>query len=118
MCTIWVTESSEFYSQYEHELISTEYADAKVEELDPAEVIRRLCKETPDAIILDNRLPGIEGGDFIEQIAECSPNTKIIVVSSDKRGLKDIESKALTILEKPLRVSQFLSIVGSVYYGG
>lgn len=118
MCKIFVTESSEFYSQYEKQLIMDQYKDAEVEEVDPKDVIDRVCKETPDAIVLDNRLPGVNGAEFINAISKCSPNTKIIIVSSDRRGLKGIKDAALAVFDKPLLVPQFMSVIGQVYYGG
>lgn len=117
MCKIWVSESSAFYSKYEKDLIIKEYADAKVEELSPLDVVERIEKESPDAVILDNRLPGIEGSDLINIIKEKSPTTRVVVISSDRRGLDKIDS-GIMILHKPLIVSQFLAIVSQIYYGG
>ena len=118
MCKIFVTESSEFYSQYEKQLILDQYNDAEVEEVDPKDLIDKICEEAPDAIVLDNRLPGVNGIDFINTISECSPNTKIIIVSSDRRGLKNIKDVALAVFDKPLLVPQFMSVIEQVYYGG
>lgn len=117
MCKIFVTESSEFYSQYEKQLILDRYCDAEVEEVDPKDVIDRICKEAPDAIILDNRLPDINGTEFIDAISKCSPSTKIIIVSSDRRGLKNVKDAALAVFDKPLLVPQFMSVIEQIYYG-
>lgn len=118
MCDIWITESSSCYSHYEKELICNEYKDAHVEELESTEVFDRIVIEKPDAIILDNRLPFIDGKDLIDRIGELSPETKIIIVSSDRRGIDGLKNSGIMILEKPLKAAQFLMVVGQVYYGG
>lgn len=117
MCVIWVTESSEFYSSYESDLIREQYDDAIIEEVCPKDVLRRISSETPDAIVLDNKLPFISGESVVDSIKRNSPETKIIIVSSDRRGLSDMKHNVTTILEKPLQVAQFLTVIGQVYNG-
>lgn len=117
MCTIWVTDSSDYYSHYEKQLICDRYTDAKVEELKSTEVSNRIVNENPDAVILDNKLPFINGADLIDKIEKFSPNTKIIVSSSDRRHLDELKDKSIMVLQKPINVSNFLAVVGQVYYG-
>jgi len=114
---IWVTESSEFYSAYESDLIREQYSDATIEQVDPEDVVRRIVNERPDAIVLDNRLPFISGESVVDSIKRNSPETKIIIVSSDRRGLDNMKTIATTVLEKPLQVAQFLTVIGQVYNG-
>lgn len=117
MCVIWVTESSEFYSNYESDLIREQHTDAVIEEVSPEDVIRRILKEAPDAVVLDNKLPFISGESVVASIKRNSPETKIIIVSSDRRGLSNMRHNVTTILEKPLQVAQFLTVIGQVYNG-
>lgn len=117
MCVIWVTESSEFYSSYESDLIREQHKDAVIEEVSPQDVLRRISNESPDAIVLDNRLPFISGESVVDSVKRNSPDTKIIIVSSDRRGLNNIKSSVTTVLEKPLQVAQFLTVIGQVYNG-
>ena len=117
MCTIWVTDSSDFYSHYEKDLISGKYKDATVEEMCPRDVLTRIETETPDAIVLDNRLPFMSGESLVNKIKECSPDTKIVVVSSDRRGLSKIKDRVVSVLDKPLKAANFMTVIGQIYNG-
>lgn len=115
MCMIWVAESSSFYSNYESSLISDGYKDAKVEELTPDEVYLRIHSERPDAIVLDNRLPFGSGESLIEAIRSNSPETKIVIVSSDPSGLSKLKNSVSSVMEKPIKVTQFMTVIGQIY---
>ena len=117
MFRVWVTESSEFYSNYESDLIREQYEDAIIEEVSPKDVLKRVLKESPDTIVLDNQLPFISGESVVDSVRKNSPSTKIIIVSSDRRGLSDMKGSVTTVLEKPLQVAQFLTVIGQIYNG-
>jgi len=115
MCTIWVTDASDFYSSYEKSLINEEYSDAKVEELKSTDVCSRIENESPDAIVLDNRLPFMNSLDLIAKIEKHSPKTTIIVSYSDRRGLQGFVKHDIMIISKPINSEQFLAVIGEVY---
>ena len=117
MCTIWVTDASDFYSGYQKNLIHEGYSDAKVEELKSTDVFVRIENETPDAIVLDNRLPFINSIDLVEKIEKCSPKTTIIVSYSDRRGLQTFVEHDIMTISKPINSQKFLAVIGEVYYG-
>ena len=116
MCTIWVTDASDFYSSYEKSLINEEYSDAKVEELKSTDVATRIESEFPDAIVLDSRLPFISSLDLVEKIEKCSPKTTIIISYSDRRGLQTFVEHDIMVISKPINSEQFLAVIGEVYY--
>ena len=93
MCVIWVTESSEFYSSYESDLIREQHNDAVIEEVGPEDVIRRISKETPEAVVLDNKLPYITR----EATTSCS------VLNRDRSSLQ-WHVAIHVILESRLRI--------------
>ena len=117
MCTIWVTDASDFYSRYEKNLINEEYSDAKVEELKSTDVFVRIETEAPDAIVLDNRLPFMSSLDLVAKIEKCSPETTIIVSYSDRRGLQNFAEHDIMVVSKPINSEQFLAVIGEVYNG-
>jgi len=116
MCTIWVTDASSFYSNYEKNLINEEYSDAKVEELKSTDVCSRIENESPDAILLDSRLPFMNSLDLVQKIEKCSPKTTIIISYSDSRGLQTFIEHNIMVISKPINSAQFLAVIGEVYY--
>jgi two-component system, OmpR family, response regulator len=67
-----------------------------------------LQKEAPAVVIIDNRLPDGFGIDFIPNIKNKYPSTKIIAISGVDGAAKDvaIENGADIFLEKPFTRSQ------------
>lgn len=116
MCTIWVTDASNFYSSYEKNLINEEYGDAKVEELKSTDVCKRIESEKPDAIVLDNQLPFVNSLDLVNKIEKFSPQTRIIVSCSNRRGLQTFIEHDIMVISKPINSEQFLAVIGEVYY--
>ena len=116
MCTIWVTDASDFYSNYETNLIKEEYSDAKVEELKSTDVFNRIENESPDAIVLDNKLPFMSSIDLVIKIEKYSPKTRIIISYSDRRGLQNFVEHDIMVISKPINSEQFLAVIVEVYY--
>jgi len=120
MCKILIAESSDFYAQYEIELIHSEYKDAEIIEVSSKELLKKILKEQPNAVLVDNRLlenriSGESSAGTLKKIKEISPSTKVIVVSSERRGLSKLKRAGTIILEKPILATQFLAIIGQVY---
>jgi len=64
---------------------------------DGAEAIQAVRRETPDAIVLDLRMPGVGGLDAIEQIRESAPGVPVIFfTSNDEDCLTDRRSRLAT----------------------
>jgi DNA-binding NarL/FixJ family response regulator len=55
------------------------------------EVVEAIARLNPEVVIMDVRLPGIDGISAVKRIAETNPNVKTIVFSAygDKRLLSD-----------------------------
>ena len=118
MCTTWIIESSTTYSRFERDVIMTDIndiGDVQVEELHPVEALEKINNgEHPDIVILDTMLPGIRGADIIQKLEEKSPESKCIVVASDRRGTRLVDC-GIPIIDKPFLPSLFIATFKKVY---
>jgi DNA-binding NarL/FixJ family response regulator len=57
-----------------------------------AEAVEACEEEQPDAIVLDLAMPVMDGLQAIPHIRECSPETRIVVLSGFARGRLDGEA--------------------------
>lgn len=74
---------------------------------DGAEALERAAWERPDAILLDLRLPGVEGGRVLEILRrnELTSKTPVVMITASDRkwAVSRIVQDPLThLLEKPL----------------
>lgn len=75
----------------------------------------------PDVILVDINLPGMDGVDFVRQVAEQSPNTKLIMltVHDDTEAIfHSLEAGASGYLLKPARAAELVAAVNDVQSGG
>jgi CheY-like chemotaxis protein len=64
---------------------------------DGTEAIRAVRRETPDAIVLDLRMPAMDGFEVIEQIRESAPSVPVIFfTANDEDCLTDHRSRLAT----------------------
>ena len=77
--------------------------------------LRTLSEEDtdpPDLILLDIRLPGIDGNDAIPELLECFPETKIVVLTQSDNEidvLKAISNGAAGYLLKSVTLAEPVS---------
>ena len=89
-------------------------ADLYVRVLPSAEEALLEVQRTPaDLLVVDIRLPGMSGLEFLRKIRERSPETPVILISglADEGILRQAEqSGAQYFLRKPIQVNEFLDI--------
>ncbi len=78
--------------------------------LDAKSALKRLQKDTPDLIMLDLMMPGMDGFDLLEKINELnnSPSIPVIMLtaSNDKTSeLKAIKMGVAAYLNKPVGIA-------------
>lgn len=78
-----------------------------IQELDSAEhALDHIKENKPDIVIMDYKLPGINGLEATKQIIMAHPDTIVLVISSDDRtSLEEemLEVGAISFLHKPVR---------------
>lgn len=68
--------------------------------------------EKPDVIIMDQRMPRMDGVTATKKIKELAPNAKIIFLSADdKSEEKALESGAQRFLLKPISIEDLLKAI-------
>ena len=79
-----------------------------------AALLGRLSRETPDVIISDIRMPGMDGLTLLEEIKRHSPHIPVIVMTaySDlERAVSAFQGGAFEYLCKPFDVDELLHLV-------
>ena len=74
----------------------------------------------PDAIILDIKLPEMDGPTAMKHILEINPNAKIIALSAlaDRKTIVEtIKAGASNYITKPVGVDQLLEVLNETFYG-
>jgi two-component system, NtrC family, nitrogen regulation response regulator NtrX len=78
------------------------------------EALRALKEQTPDVILLDVWLPGIDGLETLKEIKDVKPNLPVIMISGHgniELALKATKAGAYDFLEKPLSLERVLLVV-------
>ncbi len=78
------------------------------------EVLARLAKSRPDAIISDIRMPGIDGIDLLKQVRERHPDLPIIIMTAHsdlESAVSSYQSGAFDYLPKPFDVDDAVAMV-------
>lgn len=78
------------------------------------QAIDLFTKNSVDVILLDIRLPGIDGLDLLEKLKEIDPNTEVIMVTAVKEietAVKAIKLNAYDYIVKPFVVEDIVNII-------
>ncbi len=79
------------------------------------EALAILSKTTVDMILLDIRLPDIDGIELLQRLKEMDPNTEIIMVTAIKEiqtAVKAIKLGAYEYVIKPFSVDDVITLIG------
>lgn len=77
-----------------------------------------LEKKSPDVILLDVKMPGMDGIETLHQIKKRSPHTEVILLtghSNAQDGVEGIKSGAFDYLSKPVELEHLISKINQAY---
>ena len=80
----------------------------------PLQVLEKVKKDTPDVLISDIRMPGMDGISLLEKFKECAPNIPVIIMTAYSdldRAVSAFQVGAFEYLSKPFDVDEVVSLV-------
>jgi DNA-binding NarL/FixJ family response regulator len=87
---------------------------------DGEEAVRRVIELAPDLVLMDLRMPGLDGAAATARIVEAAPATKVLILTTyetDEHILGAIEAGASGYLQKAAPQDEILAGVRSVVAG-
>ena len=82
------------------------------------EALQMVDDETPDVMILDLRMPGIDGMEVLEQVKKEHPNVQVVILTGHGSEQEEKEARrlgAFQYLQKPADTNQILSVIRSAW---
>ena len=93
------------------DIINFEIADWAYSGEEAVSIFKNM-KERPALIIMDHRLPKMNGVETMIEILRMDPKTKVLFVSADERARKlAMDNGAVDFIQKPFALAQFISII-------
>jgi len=81
-CTILIVEDHEGMRQSMRKWLSSAFEDTDFFDASTGEAAVELCKHTrPDLVVMDIKLPGINGIEATKQIKKILPDTKVVMLT-------------------------------------
>jgi DNA-binding NtrC family response regulator len=86
--------------------------------LNGEEALAKLEEKLPDVMILDFKMPGIDGLTVLEQVKKAYPGVQVIMLTA--HGTPEIEKKARSLgafdyLQKPVAIDKLTKIIERAY---
>ncbi len=81
---------------------------------DGEEALSLVKDEEPDVMVLDLKMPGIEGMEVLQKVRKEHPEVKIIILTghgSEKDKAKALELGAIAYLQKPVNIKDLMQII-------
>jgi two-component system, LytTR family, response regulator len=78
------------------------------------EAIDAIARQTPDLLLLDVQMPGMDGFDVLRAIGPSAVPALVFVTAYDRYALKAFETHALDYLLKPFSDERFTEVMARV----
>jgi DNA-binding NtrC family response regulator len=78
--------------------------------------LKRLAEETFDVVLLDMRMPGMDGLEVIRRVRQVQPSVEVVLVTghgSRKSAEEGIALGAFDYLMKPVKITTLLQVVNA-----
>ena len=85
------------------------------------EALQMVEEDTPDVMVLDLRMPGINGMEVLERVKQDHPHVQVIILTGHGSEKEEKEARrlgAFEYLQKPADTSQLLTTVRSAWAKG
>jgi len=70
--------------------------------------------KNPDLIIMDHRLPGMNGVETMRELIKMDPSAKVLFVSADEKAKKmSLDNGAIAFILKPFSLANFIDTINS-----
>lgn len=79
--------------------------------------IEMLAETTPDAILLDIRLPGIQGWEVLDHVRTSQPGVPVVMMSAHSSGetmKRAMDEGSTAYLLKPFKQDELLRVLNAV----
>ncbi len=111
-----VDDEQEFVQTLSERLISRQYGSYPV--FDGEQALDCLKTDTPDVMVLDLKMPGMEGIEVLEKVKEMRPAIEVIILtghgSEDDRN-SCMKLGAFAYLRKPVDIKELTSVIDEAY---
>ncbi len=80
------------------------------------EGLKKLAAQPVDVVVLDLRMPGIDGLTTLRMINDLEPNAQVIILTghgTTEAGLEALRNRAFDFLLKPVATDQLVEIIES-----
>ena len=86
--------------------------------LDGEEALAKLKEKMPDVMVLDFKMPGIDGLTVLEQVKKTYPSVQVVMLTA--HGTPEIENKARELgafdyLQKPVGIETLTKVIEKAY---
>ncbi len=84
---------------------------------DGQEALRQIKEERPHLVLLDVRMPGMDGLEVLRQIREIDREVGVIMVTAvheEEIGRRALKMGAFDFITKPIDLEQFMKVVRSI----
>jgi CheY-like chemotaxis protein len=84
--------------------------------LNGEEALEQLNRQSPDVMVLDLRMPGVDGMDVLRRVKKEHPNVQVIMLTGQGSEKDEIEARrlgAFDYLEKPVNIDTLVSRIRS-----
>lgn len=111
-----VDDEQEFVQTLSERLITRQYGSYPV--FDGEQALDCLETETPDVMVLDLKMPGMQGTEVLQKTREARPEIAVIVLTG--HGSEDdrktcMELGAFAYLQKPVDIRELTAVIDNAY---
>lgn len=111
-----VDDEKEFVQTLSERLNTRSYGSYPV--FDGEQAMDLLSRDTPDVMVLDLKMPGMQGVEVLKKTKAAKPEVEVIILTghgSDEDEKQCMEMGAFAYLQKPVDISQLMTIIDKAY---